>query len=157
MADTNHPHATRATTEGDGVSYRGIAWFVAILAVTTITCQVLMWALFRHFESREAAESVQRAPMALPAETPHIDERTGQLVPATPTPPPALLVTEPLGLQEFRQQEDQILTTYGWVDQNAGTVRIPIERAKALLLERGIPGGVPMPGAAKPPAGGGGR
>ena len=32
-----------------------------------------------------------------------------------------------------------MLTTYGWVDKNAGTVRIPIDRAKELLLERGLP------------------
>jgi hypothetical protein len=32
-----------------------------------------------------------------------------------------------------------MLTTYGWMDQNAGVVRLPIERAKELILERGLP------------------
>ncbi|NTV62109.1 MAG: hypothetical protein HGA65_01055 [Oscillochloris sp.] len=32
------------------------------------------------------------------------------------------------------------LETYGWVDQEAGTAHIPIERAMQLLLERGVDG-----------------
>ena len=39
----------------------------------------------------------------------------------------------------FRAHEHEVLTTYGWTDKNAGVVRIPIERAKDLLLERGLP------------------
>jgi hypothetical protein len=35
--------------------------------------------------------------------------------------------------------EDRVLTTYAWVDRNAGTVRIPVDRAKDLALERGLP------------------
>jgi hypothetical protein len=60
-------------------------------------------------------------------------------------PPPYLQTREPLGLERFRANEEQILTTYGWIDKNNGVVRIPIDRAKELLLERGIPGGKPMP------------
>jgi hypothetical protein len=40
---------------------------------------------------------------------------------------------------EFRQQENAILHGYGWVDKNAGTVRIPIDEAMRLTLERGLP------------------
>jgi hypothetical protein len=40
---------------------------------------------------------------------------------------------------EFRQRENAELSEYGWVDRNAGTVRIPIEQAKELLLQRGLP------------------
>jgi len=32
-----------------------------------------------------------------------------------------------------------MLSTYGWVDNNGGVVRIPIARAKSLRLERGLP------------------
>ena len=40
---------------------------------------------------------------------------------------------------EFRQRENAELSEYGWVDRNAGTVHIPIEQAKELLLQRGLP------------------
>jgi hypothetical protein len=36
-------------------------------------------------------------------------------------------------------QEVQRLNSYGWVDQQAGIARIPIDRAMALLAQRGLP------------------
>jgi hypothetical protein len=39
---------------------------------------------------------------------------------------------------ELRAQEDALLETPGWIDEDAGRVRLPIERAKELLLERGL-------------------
>jgi hypothetical protein len=50
-----------------------------------------------------------------------------------------LLVGEPVVLQQFRAGEDVQLQTYGWVDRGAQTVRLPIERAKDLVIERGLP------------------
>lgn len=38
--------------------------------------------------------------------------------------------------QQLRQQEDSVLTTYGWADKKAGIVRIPVDRAIDLALER---------------------
>ena len=35
--------------------------------------------------------------------------------------------------------EDKTLYSYGWVDEKAGTVRIPIERAMELIAQRGLP------------------
>ncbi len=40
-----------------------------------------------------------------------------------------------LDLQALRAQEETALTTYGWVDQAKGQVRIPIERAMRLVVE----------------------
>jgi hypothetical protein len=136
MADTSHVRAALPATEGDGINYRGIVWFVVILVLTTLVCQLLMWGLFDFFARQAAREDTARPPLAAPA---------GQ-----PAPPPNLLTDEPGNLRQFREKEDAILTTYDWIDKNAGTVRIPIDRAKALLLERGIPGGTAMPVA--PPA-----
>ena len=42
-------------------------------------------------------------------------------------------------LKELHSQEDRILSTYGWTDKKAGLVRIPIDRAMELQLERGFP------------------
>jgi hypothetical protein len=42
-------------------------------------------------------------------------------------------------LQQLRQHEDQMLSTYGWVDRKAGKVRIPVDRAMELQLQRGFP------------------
>ena len=56
----------------------------------------------------------------------------------------------PLG--EQRASETQALSGYAWQDRNAGTVRIPIDRAKDLLLERGLPTRPGATAAASAPA-----
>jgi hypothetical protein len=38
-----------------------------------------------------------------------------------------------------RPPQADLLEGYGWVDREAGVVRLPIERAMELLLERGLP------------------
>ncbi len=58
-----------------------------------------------------------------------------------PTPPagPVLDAVPGQNYQLFLTQEDQILNSYGWVDQKTGVVRIPIDRAMQLILQRGLP------------------
>lgn len=123
MADTKQQHAVSATTEGDGVSYRGIVVFVAILAITVIATEFIVVGFFKYFEKAEPV--VARAPLAAPA--------------GTLPPPPNLLTNEPANLAAFRAHEEEVLDSYGWQDKNAGTVRLPIERAMELALERGFP------------------
>jgi hypothetical protein len=54
--------------------------------------------------------------------------------PVRALPPEPRLQTAPAqDLASLRAAEDAVLGTYGWVDRQAGVVRIPIERAKALL------------------------
>jgi hypothetical protein len=135
MADIKHTHAAVAAptgpTEGDGVSYRGIVWFVVILTVTTLVCQVLMWWFHRWEYSRLENVGGPLAPYAASGPPP-----APNLVPLNTLEMPEAEVTY---LQRFRESEDKILKGYGWVDQNAGVVRIPIDRAKTLMLERGFP------------------
>ena len=39
----------------------------------------------------------------------------------------------------LQHREDSILTSYAWVNKDSGIVRIPIDRAMALLAKRGLP------------------
>src|SRR5208337_3181709 len=41
-------------------------------------------------------------------------------------PEPRLQVTAPKDLDQYKAAQDEILNNYGWVDQKAGVVRIPI-------------------------------
>jgi hypothetical protein len=143
MADTKHVHDT-PPIEGDGVSYSGIVWFVVILTATTLACQLIVWGGFEFMQWRVGRNDAARAPLA--AERPRPEIKDGRMITNTPeSPQPALLVTEPIALREHRANETSSLSAYGWIDRNAGTVRIPIERAKTLLIERGLP---TRPGAA---------
>ena len=42
-------------------------------------------------------------------------------------------------LKELREAEDALLKSYGWVDKNEGVIRIPIDEAMKLVLQRGLP------------------
>lgn len=136
MKDTNHLHPEDVRTEGDGVSYKGLAWSMIILTIITLFCYAFVVGMFKWMESRAVENDATRSPLAAAPVHPTIVD--GRVVGGTTAPVPSLLVNEPINLQKFRTHEEEILTTYGWVDQNAGTVRLPIDRAKALLLERGI-------------------
>jgi len=54
-------------------------------------------------------------------------------------PQPRLETDERREINDFREQEEETLNSYGWVDQQAGVVRIPIDRAIQLIAERGLP------------------
>jgi len=159
MADTKHhaplatfdggsgrpEHGRGAPVEGDGISYSGIVWFIVILTITTLVCQILMVVLFNAlaYQKAQADLTMQASPLAPPA-----TERqgvSGQVYPGMVAigqpngPAPQLLVREPVNLDALRAHEQEVLTTYGWSDRNTGSYRIPIERAKELIIERGLP------------------
>ena len=54
-------------------------------------------------------------------------------------PEPRLEENERDQLDGVRIHEEERLNSYGWVDQSAGTVHIPIERAMELMVEQGVP------------------
>ncbi len=54
-------------------------------------------------------------------------------------PEPRLQAAPPADMKAFRAHEDAILNSAGWVDEAAGVAHIPIEDAKTLLLESGLP------------------
>ncbi len=138
MADTNshsNPQVNNeAFIESDGVSYRGIVVFVVILAVTTFICQGIVVGMFKYMDAAAVKSSPARSALAAP---------TGTMPPL-----PNLLLDEPAALRGFRSHEDEVLETYAWADKNAGIVRLPIHRAKELMLERGFPVAGEMPVAA---------
>lgn len=149
MSDTNHHHvATPDPVESDGVAYKGIGWFIVILVLTVAVSQLVVWGAYEFFDWRVRRSDPPRAAMADAVAHPTLEG--GRLVSgAERSPSPALLVREPVVLREFNHQQDEAQRTYGWIDRNVGTVRLPIDRAKDLVLERGLPvrPGMPAPAA----------
>jgi hypothetical protein len=54
-------------------------------------------------------------------------------------PEPRLEEVPALDLKEMRDAEQKVLTSYSWLDESAGIVRLPIDRAMDLVVERGLP------------------
>jgi hypothetical protein len=141
--------------EGDGVSYSGIVWFVVILVITTLVCQLLMVVMFKAMSHEKQASDLAAPPAPLAQAPGERSAPEGRVYPdmvaigQTNGPAPALLVREPVNLETLRAREHESLTTYGYEDKNVGTYRIPVERAKELMLERNL---LPVRGAAATPA-----
>ena len=113
-----------------------------------------LWTMLeQHSQSVDQSQKPTIAHVAIPGEPPRL-------------PPEPRLQADPVSdLHRMREAEDNVLQTYGWVDKNAGVVRIPVARALDLLAQRGLPnwGGAPVAAAqtsagkapAKKPAGSG--
>jgi hypothetical protein len=120
------------TTEGSGHEHTDanvwmIVQFAIWLAVSALLTHLLMWGMFAWFvSSRNTAQATLEFPLAKDQE---------RRLPAGPR----LQAIPANEIFEFRQRENAALREYGWVDRNAGTVHIPIEQAKELLLQRGLP------------------
>ena len=107
---------------------------VDVLSLITIACVlflscavifVIVWGMMRYFKIHEPAKTAGQA--NLPITT--VQE----------FPNPRLQIKPPADLAKLRAAEDGDLNSYGWVNRQSGTVRIPIDRAMQLLLERGLP------------------
>ena len=124
------PHATSENPEvhheTSDINIRAVFGFGVALVVVAVGIHFFIWLLFGYFTAREA----QRVPPAYPMAV-----SQGQRTP----PEPRLQTTPREDLQELRASEDAALRSYGWVDKNAGIVRIPIDEAIRLTLQRGLP------------------
>lgn len=54
-------------------------------------------------------------------------------------PAPGLQLTPWVAWKEFKAGQAAHLNGYGWVDEHAGIARVPIQKAKELLLKQGLP------------------
>jgi hypothetical protein len=109
--------------ERQDVNVRSIVIFAVGLLVVIIVAMILIAGIVAALDTRQAAG--QTPP---PTEFP---------TPAAPRlrPNPIDQTTAVEELEELRAREDAILNNYGWVDREAGIVRIPIERAMELVVE----------------------
>lgn len=127
MADTNHAHGgARGGHEKDRVNIRGLWISAAVLAAVCVLSGIVVLWVFRVIDRRLVEAEPALSPLAVPA---------GE----SPVPEPRLLTDEPANLADFHAREAEKVETYGWIDKPGGIVRIPIDRAKALVLERGLP------------------
>jgi hypothetical protein len=115
-----------ARHEESDVNVRGVLGFAAGLLVTAVLIQLMVWLLFVYFNRREAARVAPEYPLAAGEQT--------------RVPPEPRLQTDPReDLRVLRAREDAVLNSYGWVDKTAGVVRIPIDQAIKLTVQRGLP------------------
>jgi hypothetical protein len=136
MTSTDRPlgehHYTDEEMHNEDVAYEHsdvtmqtiLAYGTAILALVAFSA-ALMYGLFIVFEKQAEARDPQPSPVAAP--------------PGQTPQGPQLLTNEPSNLRQFRQEEASKLDGGGWMDQKAGIAHVPIDIAKKLVLQHGLP------------------
>jgi hypothetical protein len=109
--------------ETSDASVRNLLIFGVGLSLVVIAGLVVSRAVFRYFVGHQGL-----GPPASPFENVR-----------TLPPEPRLQVAAPMDLKQYKAAQDGILNGYGWVDRQAGVVRIPVDRAMDILLQRGFP------------------
>ena len=156
--------------EHSDVAVRPLLQFVIGLTIFTAAVALAMYVMFLFLQRREQAAELRPSPLQregqdrLPPEprlqlAPGFEVRTedGRRVPLDyDTEAPVERSPQPQSeYWQVREEWRRKLHGYGWVDQNAGTVRVPVEEARRRSAERqkgrqGAPSPAPSPA---PPAG----
>jgi hypothetical protein len=108
--------------ETTDVNLRAVLRLAIGIVIGAVVVHVALWFLLRMLEVRAERRDPTLAPLTVRQAQP---------------PPPRLQSAPSHDYRAFRAAEDQTLATYGWVDREEGLVRVPIEQAIELLVERG--------------------
>lgn len=151
MGNTEQKTAVEVGHETDDVRIKPIMMFGIGLVVSAVVVYLIVGGLFSFLEKREEREAPKPSPLAAERQVIPPEPRL-QLAPGNEgQKAPDLEKDHPLEEgRRVKQEERDKLQGYAWIDQKAGTVRIPIEQAKILLLQRGLPTRAPANGQSAP-------
>lgn len=142
-----HQHDEKRDNPGferEDIGPRTVYVFLITLAIVVVAAVIVSKGIYHGLDRLDKylkADQPAMSPMK-PAETGDVrEEDTPQAKERIENtfPKPLLEDDERNELTDRRMQEDGQLSSYGWVDQKAGTVHIPIARAMELIAERGLP------------------
>lgn len=115
MEDHARGHATDHEDRDISVFTVG-RWVIALFAIV-LTSMLVVYVLYHFHPSHGDPELVLNRHMSQPALQPRPND----------------------DMKKFLEEQEHDTTTYGWVDKAAGKVRLPIDRAMELSLQRGFP------------------
>jgi hypothetical protein len=116
--------------ETSDISVRAVIWFVVVMFATVGVMHVTTLGFFKLFDHMERANDPYVSPLS--------PSPASVATPSVSFPEPRLQTTPWEDLKNLRADETGYLNSYGWVDQKAGEAHIPIDKAKEMLLQRGI-------------------
>jgi hypothetical protein len=141
----NPPVIHHDTFEHEDLTANGPLYFMAGLAVTVIVIFLIVFGMYRFLDSYTKTHQPALSPMA----TPEADTRIVTHGDVQSFPEPRLEENERTELRSYSEEEERKLATYDWVDKSKGIVRIPIDRAMELIVQRGLPVHAAASGAQK--------
>ena len=129
-------HYQEMDFEREDLAPKPILLFLLALVVGCVLLALLLRGMYSYLDSSENRHQPVPSPLV---EQITVDTRSVSPEDITKFPQPRLEGDERRQINDFREQEEQTLNSYGWVDQQSGVVRIPIDRAMQLIAQRGLP------------------
>src|SRR5689334_21240595 len=117
-------HNEDVAHEHGEVNLRTVVGFGVAILVVVAFASVLVYGLFWSFERQAKGRDPQLSRQAITGGQPQ---------------GPQLLTNEPGYLRKFRQEEESKLESYGWMSQGQGIAHVPIDVAKKLVIQHGLP------------------
>jgi hypothetical protein len=138
--ETHHVNPGHGDYERRDIGAAGVLYFLAGLAIFAVIIHFLVAGIYDFLDKRTEAQQAPVSPLVsnVPTDTRHLSTNYKEYLKQN-FPAPQLETDERGQLDKIREDEANTLSTYGWVDQKAGTVRIPIDRAMDLIAQRGLP------------------
>ena len=133
--------------EQTDVKVTGILVFLTSLAIFVGVCGVVTYGMGKLINAHMNKEDGPNNKWTKTAEirelgnlpsSPDMQNKVAEITRSFPTP----RVQTDDGNQDvadLHQREDLLLDNYTWVDQSQGKVRIPIERAMQIIVQKGLP------------------
>jgi hypothetical protein len=142
--DLDNPKPPQGNYERRDIRIADVLYFLIGLAIAVVFVYFIAKGLFWYLDTRYETDQPPISPLvsAAPSDTRRIPPQFGnnyEKYLEQDFPAPQLEVNERTELNDIRLREEDTLSSYGWVDQKSGTVRIPIDRAMDLVVERGLP------------------
>lgn len=124
--DTNMDHAAHHNPNGAGhetseVSVRTIVVSLIVLLIGAIFACLITVGIFQYFHSTNKVAQIEKETKQQIPPEPRVEEHPWEQI------------------VNIRARENHVLSSYAWVDQKNGVVRIPIDKAIDKLAQQGLP------------------
>ncbi len=137
MSEHNDHQHDHLEPESSTIKAKPVLAFLGILGLATGFVMVLIWGLLWALDKRREAD------LTPPATRVELPEGQRKLPPeprlqGAPAPEgPSLLPLDDWIV--YKKMVDQQVASYAWIDKTTGVARIPVERAKEMVVEQGLP------------------
>ena len=126
MSESPDSDNVEVVHEESDVNVAAILRYGLGLFAVAVVVHIFLWWLLGAYERQNERAQTQVFPMAA--------SQQDRLPPS-----PRFQENPQQELQQLREKQKALLEGYGWVNKEAGVVRIPIEEAMKLVVERGLP------------------
>ena len=120
MADSNVGSTGHETTDAPAGPVAGVAIAITVLVGSSIIAMIVLFKVLDYYQPFFDDE-----PHPLAASRQGISE-------------PRMQIDPPQQKLELRQIEDELLSSFAWIDREQGVARIPIDRAMKIVADNNL-------------------